>query len=298
MSDTAMMSDRSILRAGAISAPRPASEARITVLSEEQCAEALRRAGTRTVRHAGHLWFESRPGFFERIHLLGRVEASAAIRPSLLCWGFRATLREEDARYANARVPVHVLDLAAFDEGALPPRRRNRLRKSRREATCVKIGDAGILREQGYALYVSHLQRTRHRRIPTAAQYLASLSRIVDGGALILGAFVDGRLAGYVHGVAVDGVGYVHEVVVGTDFLGHQLGTGLNVEFIMACRRPGTIRTLVSGLHAREDPGLDEFKADLGFRVLHVPARVVIPLPLRWYMRARRPHAYYRLMGQ
>jgi hypothetical protein len=294
-----MNTKRRIVRPAFETRLRPASEARLSSVSESERVEMLVRTGVRVVKHRGYSWQQIRPGYYKRIHLLASTPARHAIRPSPLCWGFMTTLPEDDARYANATLPIHVLpDLAGFEIDRLSPRRRNKVRKSRREATLVQLLDSNLLREQGHGLYVSHLQRTRHLRIPSADQYLASIARITAGGNLIIAALVGSRLAGYVHGMAVDGVAYLEDVVVGTEFLGQQLGIGLNVEFILACQRSDGIHTLVHGLHAREDPGLDEFKLGLGLRVVHVPSRVQLPRPLHWYLRLRRPHKYYRLTGR
>lgn len=278
---------------------RPASEARLEVRSSGARAQALRREGARVVEREGVEWVETRPGFFEPVHLLARIPAAAAARPTLACWGFRATLREEDAGRANGDVPLHLLELTGYDlEAALSPRRRSKLRKSRREASYVQLADAALLRAEGPALYASHLGRTRHRRVPSQARYLATAERLFAVGELVIAALVGGRLGGYVHGHAVDGVGYLEDVVVGSEFLPRQLGLGLNAEFILACQRTAGIHTLVHGLHAREDPGLDEFKAGLGIRVARIPARVGLPWPVGAYLRARRPHVYYRLTGR
>jgi hypothetical protein len=280
--------------------PRLAGEPRVVSLGEAERAESLARAGVHVVHHRGRPWQETRPGFYEPVHLLARLGADEVGRPAAFCWGFRATVRDEALPVANATVPLHVLaSFAAFDEERLSPRRRNKLRKSRREATLAPLTDRRVLREQGHALYVSHLARTRHRRIPTAAEYLASLDRVLTAGRpLVLVAMVGDRLAGYLHGTAVDGVAYVDDVVVGTAFLPLQLGLGLNVEFLLACRRSPGIRLVVHGLHAREDRGLEEFKEGLGFEVIRVPSRLELPAPLRGYLRWRRPHVHYRLTGR
>jgi hypothetical protein len=201
---------------------------------------------------------------------------------------------------ANATLPLHLLeDFEGWGVERLSPRRRGKLRRCQREAVIAPLRDPRLLEEEGHPIYASHLARTRHRRIPSRAQFLAQVRRTVAGGSpLVLVALVGGRLAGWIHGTAVDGAAYVDDVVVGTAFLAHQLGTGLNVELLLACRRSPGIRTVVHGQHAREDPGLDEFKEGLGFRVVHVPARVALPAPLRLWLRLRRPHVHYRLTGR
>jgi hypothetical protein len=279
--------------------PGSPGEPQLVSLTEEEHAATLARAGVTVVRHGGRAWRATRPGFFEPVHALARLRADEAVRPTPLAWGFRATLSPESAHAANAALPLHLLeDLGRWDLERLSPRRRSKVRRSRREAVIVPLPDRRLLEEQGHALYADHLGRTRHRSVPSAGGYRAQVAALLGAGRpLVLVALVGDRLAGYIHGTAVDGVAYVDDVVVGNAFLPLQLGTGLNVEFILACRRSPAVHTLVHGLHAREDPGLDEFKDGLGFRVVHVPARLGLPAPARWLLRARRPHALYRLTG-
>jgi L-amino acid N-acyltransferase YncA len=282
------------------SAPDPACDARVVSLGEEERARTLAAAGFTVVHHRGRAWYATRPGFFEPVHSLAMLRADEATRPSALAWGFRAALADGAAATANATLPLHVLeDFEGWDVDRLSSRRRGKLRRSRRDALFVPLRDARLLEDEGHAIYSSHLARTRHRRIPSQKEFLAHARRLVTAGRpLVLAARVEGRLAGWIHGTAVDGVAYVDDVVVGSAFLPHQLGTGLNVEFILACGRSEGIHTVVHGLHAREDPGLDEFKEGLGFRVVHVPARVALPAPLRLWLRIRRPHVLYRLTGR
>jgi hypothetical protein len=209
-------------------------------------------------------------------------------------------LREEDAARANATLPLHLLeDLAGFDECGLSPRRRNKLRRARREASLVQVEDPRLFREQGYRLYVSHLARTRHRRVPSEEAFLAATARLfASRDTLVLAALAGGRLGGWVHGYAVEGTAYLDDVVVGSEFLGLQLGLALNVELFLAARRGAGIERLVHGFHAREDPGLDEFKAGLGLKVVHVPTRLSLPRPVRWALKVARPHVLYRLTGR
>ena len=267
-------------------------------LTEDERARSLEAAGVAVVQHRGRAWCATRPGFFEPVHALARLREDEATRPARLAWGFRASLAE--ASSANATLPLHVLeDFAHWDVARLSSRRRGKLRRCRRDAAILPLGDPRLLQEEGHAIYASHLARTRHRRTPSPAEFAGQLRRLVETGRpLVLIALVEGRLAGWIHGSAVDGVAYVDDVVVGTAFLAHQLGTGLNVELIEAFRRSPGIHTVVHGLHAREDRGLDEFKEGLGFRVTHVPARLVLPAPVRLWLRVRRPHVLYRLTGR
>jgi hypothetical protein len=280
--------------------PDAIRDVRVVPLTEEERAASLAACGATVVRHRGRPWHAVRPGFFEPVHLLARLEAHEATRPSPLAWGFRAALASGSAPAADATLPLHVLeDLQSWDPGRLSPRRRGKLRRCGRDAVIVPLREGRLLEEQGYAIYASHLARTRHRRVPAEPAFRAQARRLVTAGRpLVLVALVEGRLAGWVHGTAVEGVAYVDDVVVGTAFLPHQLGLGLNVELLLAFRRSPGLHTVVHGLHAREDPGLDEFKEGLGFRVVRVPARVSLPAPVRLWLRLRRPHVHYRLTGR
>ncbi len=269
-------------------------------LSEEERAASLVRAGLTVVRHRGRTWQPTRPGFFEPIHLLARLRADEAVRPTPLAWGFRAVLDSAASDAANGTVPVHVIDdLRGWDVENLDLKRRATVRRAYRRATVVPLPDRRLLEERGHALCVSQLERTRHKRIPSAAEYRAHLARLLAvGSPLVLVAFAGDRLAGFIAGYAVDGVAYTDDGAVGTDYVRLQVGTALHVAFILACRRSPGIHTVVNGLHARENPGLDEFKEGLGYRVVHLPTRVTIPAPVRWLLRARRPHVLYRLTGR
>jgi hypothetical protein len=90
---------------------------------------------------------------------------------------------------------------------------------------------------------------------------------------------------------------HLDEIFIATDALRTGIGTGLYVETIETGARELAIRDVCNGLHRPEDPNLCRFKEGLGFRVVHVPARAVIPPPIRAYLRARRPATYYRLTG-
>ena len=108
---------------------------------------------------------------------------------------------------------------------------------------------------------------------------------------------VDGRVQGYLDSYAIGGLLYTDEIFVASDALRTGIGTGLYVETFLASARDAALRAVCNGLHRPEDPDLCRFKAGLGFQVVQVPARAVIPAPIRAYIRARRPAAYYRLTG-
>ena len=278
---------------------RDVAEAVLVPLTERARAEWSRESGKRVALHRGRYWHETQPGFYRPVHLLARLRDDEATRPARLCWGFHASLRDEDAEHANATLPLHWLsDVSAYEEGALSSNRRYQLRKARRLVEIVEIVDPAPLVEEGYDVLVSALARTGFAKPPSRDEYVAELRRSIPGRRFVVGGFRDGKLAGYVEGFAVDGVAYLHDVVIATEALSTNVSTALQVEFVHACARSQGVHELVHGTHARDDDALTMYKERIGFPVRHVPARMsMLPgaLPvIRW----RAPQVAYRLVGR
>jgi hypothetical protein len=269
-------------------------------VSESQRADFLRRTGELVIDHRGRSWHQVKPGFFRPVHLLARLSASEVTRPTAACWGYQACLTEDDAHYANSGVPAYVTsDLQQFDEERLPQSRRYKLRKARRCARVVQLTTPAWLREQGHDVLRSSLARTGHVPLPRSRRYIARLDHVGDPAAgVTLAGLIEGRLAAYLTGHAVEGTAYVDDVVIASWALDTNVGTALTYEFMFACRRSGGIRELVHGLHAREDAGLCRYKEWLGLGVQLVPSRVSLLPPVGSLIRFLRPHSYYRLTGR
>lgn len=199
-------------------------------------------------------------------------------------------------------MPVHLLsDVATYDMQTLPSKRRNQLRKCQKEVDVVELTDPAMLESEGYAVFRSARERLGVTHIPTQQEYHASLKRsdlTRDDNWLVLAGLVNGRLAGYLEGYAVDGTAYVQSVFLATEYLSSNVGTGLAFDFVQACRRSGEIHEIVYGQHLRENQTLDVFKVGMGFPVTPIPTRVWILPVLKSVIRWKSPGAYYRLMGQ
>ncbi|MEN8161630.1 MAG: hypothetical protein ABFS41_16290 [Myxococcota bacterium] len=261
---------------------------------------AMRAAeGDAVVQHGACHWRSAYPGFFQPVHLLERVRASAMRQPARLCWGFRAALPEAEAHRANASIPLHILaDVRGFDETALCRNRRSDLRRSRRLVEFRQLESPALLFEQGHDVYMSAVRRLGHWPPLGQAAYRERLARrIVHGPRLLIAGLVEGRLRGYLDSYAIDDVLYTDQIFVATDALRTGIGTGLYVETLLAAARDGAIRDVCNSLHRPENPNLGHFKAGLGFRVVQVPARASIRAPMRQYLRTQRPATWYRLTG-
>lgn len=274
-------------------------DASVTVVTEAGLASMFAGEGRPIVLRDGRYWRSTFPGFYEPLHFAGRMRVAQVKRPSLLCWGYRAALDEEDAGSANGSIPLHLLaDVEQYTERLLSENRRRDLRKCRRLVEFVRLRDPTLLLEQGYGVLASARRRLGYERQVAETDYLGVVKRhAADGRRLLIAGLVDGRLGGYIECYAVDAVLYVENIHVATDALRTGIATGLYVETFGACARAGTIHAIVNGLQRSENPDLLHFKDSLGFRRIQVPARVVIPGPIRVTIKRLRPDKAYRLMG-
>jgi hypothetical protein len=278
---------------------RDVSEAVINSMTETEMASWRRNQGAHIICHRGCYWEEVVPGFYQPIHVMARLKAEEATRPTPLCWGFRAALQEEDVAANKGSVPVHLLsNVVDYDLQSLPKKRRTDLRKCRKRVKIVQLIGPKLLQEQGYEVFCSSLQRTKHKKLPSKEAYLASLEDFTtDKYRLVLAGIIEGKLGGYIDGYAVNGTAYMVSGYYATEALPTSMVTGLNYEFVQICRRSGDIHEVVDGLHLREHPALDLPKQKMGFPVKYVPSKVWISPIIKSFIRWRYPHKYYRLTG-
>jgi hypothetical protein len=276
-----------------------ASRAVLTPISEPDRAAWLHDQGRKVVCHRGRYWTTTPAGFYHPVHHLARMTAEQATRPTPFCWGYRTTLADDQAHAANATLPVHLLPgMDDYDLQALSPRRRNKVRNSRKQVTFIEFLGPDLLYEQGYEVVLSAHKRTSYGKLPSPAEFRQQIAAFFQPRrGLILGGLVDGRLCGFMTSYAVDATAYVDDVFLRNACLKSNIGIGLFFEWVQACRRSGRIREVVHGLHAREDASLCEFKEGLGLTVVHLPVRIWFAPLTETLVRIKRPHAYYRLTG-
>jgi hypothetical protein len=278
---------------------RPASEAVVRSLTEEELATWRLARGERVVERAGRYWRMSRPGFWEPVHWLARLRADEARRPGP-CLGFRAVLAPEFEEAATGALPAHVLaPVAEWGPHLLSRNRRQRLHKATRLVDLVELRSPALLEEQGHEVLMSSLARTRAGRAPSREAYARSLARDGLGGPLtFLAGLVEGRLVGYLGGWAVAGTAYFQRLHIHTDALATQVGSALVFAFVEACQRGGDVREVVNGLHAPENERLCAYKEGIGFPVRRYPARAWLLPGVLSLLRRSRPQAAYRLTGR
>jgi hypothetical protein len=282
---------------------RNPSKAILVSLKEKDLALWRLEEGGHIIQHHGRYWEILHKGFAYGIHWLGQLNAREATHPTPFCWGYRTTLAEDDSRHANAFMSAHLArNVTDYDMQFLPSKRRNQLRSCHRQVEIVEVTDATFLRNYAYDVSISASKRTgfcEYGRILSREQFANRASReIKPGHSIVLAGMIKGQLGGYVSAFAVEGTAYVNRVILATEALKTSIGTGLIFELMQVCRRTGTIREVVYGLHSREDEALCKFKEEMGFPVVKIPARVWMFPFTEILLRRYRPHVHYRLFGE
>ncbi len=279
---------------------RDISEVVLPIITETDLANWHRSIGTKVIYHRDRYWRETAFGFWEPLHWIARLTAVQATRPSILCWGFRAALCEDDAAAATGSLPVHVLtDVANYDLQSLGSNRRNHLRRCYKRSQIVQLTGIELLQNQGYEVFVSSSKRTAYAKLMSKEEYLTNLPADMNPKyQLVIAGLIDGKLGGYVRGFAVGKTAYINDVKIATEAYSSYIGIGLAFEFVQVCRRSGKIDEVVYGLHSREDSALCVFKEGMGFPPQHIPSRVEINPLAGKLIEWRYPDKYYRLTGK
>jgi len=244
--------------------------------------------------HAGGL-------FWQPVHWLARLPAAEVDKPHRMCLGFASTVRAEDEGSVQGRMPLHLLsgaDLDAYDITLLPAKRRNQLRKAWKTVEIVQVIDASPHLRPLYDVTCNAISRFRGGKLPEYERLAAGLTRrLREDRDLLAAGFVDGQLAGYFLLSCVDDVAYIDQVMLATEYLSTDIGTGLTYETVMILKRQRRVRYAVYGLHSVEKPSLTRFKDAMGFNVVAWPVKYSLSPLLRRYLSWRAPEKLYRVTG-
>lgn len=278
---------------------RDVRDACLIALTEDELVEWYRSTRQRIVQNRGKWWTEHKLGFCQPLHPADRFRTEETRKPKPLCWGYQAGLVEEQAEFANGFIPLTMMrGLAQYNMQSLSANRRSHLRKCQKRVSIVWLPKADALQNGGYEVFLSARSRTAYGKMLTDREYRDSLAHYdMCGKGIVLAGYVDGRLAGYLTGYAVESVAYVQRVVLSTEFLNTHVGTGLTFEFVQLCQRSGSIKDIVHGLHTPENPDLTRYKRSLGFEMVPLPCLVRILPGIAAGLRWRSPYKYYRITG-
>ncbi|MGE4543372.1 MAG: hypothetical protein AB7D06_04580 [Pedobacter sp.] len=278
---------------------KDATEASLASMTERELADWLILRGEKIIRHKGRYWWARYPGFYVATHHMARMSLDEATCPNALCWGFRTSLHPADAGKANGSMPLHLLtDVSGYTLQTLSGRCRNKLRKLRTQVRIVALQEPGLLLDQGYDILCSAHARNRYGRVPTRSGYRDQIRRYFESKkALVIGGMVDGKLGGYLTSYAVGATAYVDDLFLHSQYLKTNISLGLFFDWVQVCRRSGSISEIVHGLHAREAPGLCQYKEELGLSIVRIPTRIWFAPLADKIVKRLHPHAYYRLTG-
>jgi hypothetical protein len=272
--------------------------AAVTSMTENEAAAWTAGRGIKVTRHHGHAWQQVHPGFYQPVHLLGRVGQASATRPARACWGYRAVVTPDTP--VDRWLAAYLLDdLAGYDERTLSRSRRASLRKAWRAARFDVLSADTPLRQHGYGVLCSALARTGHRQVPTHERYQATIAALGIGrSCTAVTASIDDRLVGYITCHVIEGTAYGEDFFVATEALAANVPTGLVFEILQHLRRSGVVQQISNGLVADEHHGLDSFKTSMGFSRTMLPTKVhITPIAARVLARWT-PARYGRLAGR
>ena len=114
---------------------------------------------------------------------------------------------------------------------------------------------------------------------------------------VVLAGLIDEKLGGYLCGKAIGGTAYIDTVLLATEALPTNIGTGLVFDFVQRCKQSGQVAEVVYGLHTPEDPRLVAYKENMLFPVVRVPTRVWMLPGIGSALRRWKPGVHYRLTG-
>ena len=275
------------------------SSSTVRRLTNGELAQLFSEWGDTIVFAHGQYW-RSRRGFFQPLHSAATMSASQARRPSALCWAFHALLVDEDADYANAWSPLHLVrDLPSYDESALSSETRRLLRRSREAMNLVQITDPATLRDQGWGVYADKLKRVGLPLGTTREEYVAGVDRLVaDQRRLTFGAMLGDRLLGYVETFAVEETVYLWDMFVSDEALSLNTTVFLHFEAAQVYRRDSGARQLCGGIPLSNRKGVSDSKRRLGMPIVMLPARFWALPTVKPLLKRTKPRTYYRLTGQ
>lgn len=275
------------------------ADAQLETVTMEQLAAWHSRQGHKIILADDRYWMVHY-GFYRTLHWLDQVPARLLRRPKPSCWGLHALVSPRDVSVANASTPLHVIqNLPAFTDADIAPTKRRVVRRAQKQIRLIQIRDPETLKRQGWAVFESSAQRLGLHEGVTCESWTGTVDWLVrESGRLITGALLDGRLVAYTESFMIDDVAYLDEIFVATDALPSNVSALLTFELAQTYRRTGAVRTFCNSPPLPEHPGLSYFKSQMGFALVGYPAYFWALAPARYYLRARRPLAYYRLTGE
>jgi len=254
-------------------------------------------------RQASHRWIDV------PVVPLTVIQQCQGSFPRMRSLGYRAIIQ---GATPNAFEHVHVLlDLPNFRIGKLHKDARYHLRKAMRDpalrVTKPSPANPGILIEQAAQLQ-AHSSAVHEFYYPagpfTREAFEAGLkdSGFYSGELLIFAGLVEGKLAAFISGFAVDDCAIGETLVIGDSYRASDIGSRLVLAFIQACQRTEGVKQIYGSSVVPSKPGLTAYKARMGFPATAIPMTVILRPGLERFfnsvVRKIKPELYYKLYGK
>ncbi|MBN1458138.1 MAG: hypothetical protein JXA57_01290 [Armatimonadetes bacterium] len=275
------------------------TDSSIDVMNTDQVAAFFRAQGVDIAFAHGHYW-RRRWGFYQPVHLGAIMGADEARRPTHLCWGFYALLRDEDAERASVRSPIHLIkDLSEYDEASLTTDKRRQLRRASENMTLVRLTNASILHEQGWPIYQAKVKRVGLSASAWShQQYATGASRLIaDRRWLVFAAMRQDQLLGYMVAFAAEETGHFWDLYVPDGTSSRDVSVFLHYE-IAQLFRLNNVKRLCAGSPLLDRTGVGRFKTEMGIPLEQVPAVFWSIPPAETLLRRLMPYTHYRITGE
>jgi GNAT superfamily N-acetyltransferase len=267
-------------------------------LSEAEAGALAIKRGRRVVWDRGRYWQQSKPGFYEPVHLLSATAEHRTSPPTRACWGCRSVV--PPGTDTDTRLVVYFIDdIPGYDIGALTASRRHKLRRAQRScARLFPLADDALLQREGYEVCVSAYGRFG-KPPPTAQQYEQWMATQGIGEQTYgVAATIDGELIGYILAHVIEGTSYWEDFHVKAEALRTNVATALAYELVQMLRDSGAVKTAWNGNVSPDDEGMTRFKTSMGYACTPFPTRIHLRPGAGALLRRWRPRRYERLTGQ
>lgn len=268
------------------------------MISEEKYVEECLRSGVRGHVHDGVWWREPFP-FYAKPMFEFRELVPGSARPSF----FRAPLGYShpvpDPALGNRMLPYMILqgpELRGFGLESLPGKKRNQVRKGLKKCEVTLIPDVERHLEEIRGIYISQAERhTEHHELPeTPPEYYVDradewrrreLRYLTTCGRETWGAFIDGRLAGFIVSPQIESVRIIEKAKCHTDFLSFNVNDALYFTVLEAAGKDAACRKVVNpGIRGGR---LARYKEQFLFKQEAIPVYVSHPMLFNACQRLR-----------
>ena len=268
------------------------------MITEAQYVEECLRQGVRGHCHDGVWWREPFP-FYAKPMFEFRELAPGSARPSFRKAPLGYSHHVPDPALGNRSLPymiLHEAELRGFGLESLSSKKRNQVRKGLKHCEVALIQDIERHLEAIRGIYISQSMRhTEQHEIPKtppsfyvdhASQWRErELRYLTTCGRETWGAFIDGRLAGFIVSPQIEGVRIIEKAKCHTDFLSFNVNDALYFTVLEAAGKDALCRKIVNpGLRGGR---LARYKEQFLFKQEAIPVYVSHPMIFNACQRLR-----------